>query len=71
MANVHHSLSTALQRLGRTQEAHEEYEQAVQEYNQQLIDTPDDVNALANFGDLLAGNGEFEEAAIYFQRTHT
>ncbi len=68
MANIHHSLSTALQRLGKVQEAEEEFERAVEEYHKQLVETPDDVKTLTNLGDLLAGNKRFSEAAGYFQK---
>ncbi|MFZ0033423.1 MAG: fused MFS/spermidine synthase [Sedimentisphaerales bacterium] len=68
MANIHHSLSTALERLGRVQDANKEVEQAVQEYLQQLSKTPDNVKTLANFGNLLASNGRFAEASEYFQK---
>jgi tetratricopeptide (TPR) repeat protein/MFS family permease len=68
MANVHHSLCTALQRLGKVQDASDECDKAVEEYQQRLTKTPDDVKTLANLGDLLAGNGKFGEAAVYFQK---
>jgi tetratricopeptide (TPR) repeat protein len=67
MANVHHSLYTALQRLGRVQEASDECDKAVKEYRERLKKTPDDVKTLTNLGDLLASNGKFGEAAAYFQ----
>lgn len=68
MANVHHSLCTALQRLGRVQEASEECDKAVKEYRERLIKTPDSLKTFVNLGDLLAGIGRFAEAAEYFQK---
>jgi tetratricopeptide (TPR) repeat protein len=68
MANVHHSLCTALQRLGRVQEASDECDKAVEEYHKQLIKTPDSLKTLVNLGDLLASNGRVVEAAEYFQK---
>lgn len=67
MANVHHSLCTALQRLGRVQDASDECDKAVEEYHKRLKKTPDDVKTLTNLSDLLASNGRFGEAAVYFQ----
>ena len=68
MANVHHSLCTALQRLGKVQEASEECDKAVKEYHERLIKTPDSLKTFVNLGDLLAGIGRFGEAAEYFQK---
>jgi tetratricopeptide (TPR) repeat protein len=68
MANVHHSLHTALQRLGRVQEASDEFDKAVEEYHKRLIKTPNSLKTFVNLGDLLASNGRFAEAAEYFQK---
>jgi tetratricopeptide (TPR) repeat protein len=68
MANVHHSLCTALQRLGRVQEASDECDKAVEEYHKQLIKTPNSLKTLVNLGDLFASNGRLAEAAEYFQK---
>ncbi len=67
-ANIHHSLSTALQRMGKEQDANEEFERAVEEYQKQLLEIPDSVKTFVNLGDLLAENGKFSEAAVYFQK---
>ena len=68
MANIHYSLATALKRLDRRQEASEEFDIAVKEFHELIKKNPYSLKTLINFGDLLAENQRFAEAAQYFQQ---
>jgi tetratricopeptide (TPR) repeat protein len=50
------------------QEASDESDLAIKEFNKLLEKDPYSLKALINLGDLLAENGRFAEAAPYFQR---
>jgi spermidine synthase/Tfp pilus assembly protein PilF len=67
-ANIRHSLCTALQGMGKVKEASDECDKAAEEYQKRLIEEPDSIDTLVDLGDLLAGNGRFGDAAVYFQK---
>jgi len=68
MSNIHYNIGTALQRLGKNEEASEYMRKAIEEYRKDLAEKPDSIKLITQLGNALAQIGRFSEATIYFQR---
>ena len=68
MSDTYCNIASALKKLGRKDEAAEYMHRAIREYRQNLVKNPDSINIVRRLGSVLAENGNFNEATIYFRQ---
>jgi tetratricopeptide (TPR) repeat protein len=69
MSNIHYSLGLTLQKLGRSEEALAEFNNAAGEYQKALEKTPDSVDVLIRLGNTYAAMGDLDQAISCFEKS--
>jgi len=67
MANIRHNLGLVLKKLGKSEQAMEQFQKAAQEFRKQLTENPTYHKGWRNLGDTLATMGDFKAAAEAFK----
>ncbi|MHC4159086.1 MAG: tetratricopeptide repeat protein, partial [Planctomycetota bacterium] len=66
--NIHYNLAVVLSRMGRAEEATEQFRKAIEDFKEQLIAEPKDAELYLKIGKSFASMGELKEAEAYLSK---